>query len=721
MNMPRLLSIALLLALVSGGLGCSAEAKKERALARAVEHFKAGKRREAKIECLNVLRTEPGNTKAHEMLATLWFEQGSMLRAMPHLQKLVEMNGNDRQSRHRMAEINLALGKVSAAHREAISILERQKDDGRALMMLVETIRSPDELEKAKLLLPKNPLGDLHATIALGTMELRSGDIQGAKRLFQRAIAIDDKSPDAHLAMGKFHLAQNERDAALKEYTRTAELAPLRSANRLVLAQYKARIGAMDEAVALFQAVSKQAPDYLPALLGEAEIAFAQKKLDRAQELATQIIKQDGAHYETLVLNARIALAKGEVDSAITQLEKVSAAVPNLSNDKYYLARAYMLKKDREKAIAAMVQAVRMNPDNEQAIVELGQLRIVSGQGEVAARELIECLMIRPSFVRVQVLLTDALRAMGRHEDAIKVTQEHIKMRPKSPQLHVVLGMLQAEQKRLPEARAAFEKALEIAPDTGAAIAQLIDLDVREKKYDAARARAKAVLAKNPDAAEGYFFEAGILAAQQKWEEAEAQLWKVVELNETHGRAYELLLLSYMMGKRLPQGVQKVEAQLAKKPDNVPALLLGAMLNYQTKDYAKARDHYEKTLAVRPDAQLALNNLAYLYAEHLNNLDRALELGTKIRELEPANANVADTLGWILYKRKEYPKALELLEDAATKLPRSAEVHYHLGRTHEAMGNKDKAREAYEKAAAGTGEFEGKTDIKNRLASLGAK
>ena len=41
-------------------------------------------------------------------------------------------------------------------------------------------------------------------------------------------------------------------------------------------------------------------------------------------------------------------------------------------------------------------------------------------------------------------------------------------------------------------------------------------------------------------------------------------------------------------------------------------------------DFAKARDNYEKVLALDPNFTPALNNLAYIYSEKLNNLDRAV-------------------------------------------------------------------------------------------------
>ena len=71
-----------------------------------------------------------------------------------------------------------------------------------------------------------------------------------------------------------------------------------------------------------------------------------------------------------------------------------------------------------------------------------------------------------------------------------------------------------------------------------------------------------------------------------------------------------------------------------------------ALVYEQMNDYLKARDAYEKVLAIKPDSVVALNNLAYLNAEHLNNLDKAYELAIKARQLTPEDPSIADTFGW---------------------------------------------------------------------------
>src|SRR5207302_85510 len=112
------------------------------------------------------------------------------------------------------------------------------------------------------------------------------------------------------------------------------------------------------------------------------------------------------------------------------------------------------------------------------------------------------------------------------------------------------------------------------------------------------------------------------------------------------------------------------------------------------------------------------NNLAYLYTEHLNDLDKAYELARKARAVQPQDPAVTDTLGWIFYKRGDYQQALSLLQESAEKAPDNPEIQFHLGMTAYMMGQTDIAKVAFKKAATTAKDFPSKDESKRRLAML---
>ena len=94
------------------------------------------------------------------------------------------------------------------------------------------------------------------------------------------------------------------------------------------------------------------------------------------------------------------------------------------------------------------------------------------------------------------------------------------------------------------------------------------------------------------------------------------------------------------------------------------------MLQEQKGNKAKAREHYKKALDLDPEFGAAANNLAWLMAEEEGgDLGEAMRLALVAKEQYPDDPYIADTLGWIHYKRQSYGLALSQFVQAATGLP----------------------------------------------------
>jgi Flp pilus assembly protein TadD len=127
------------------------------------------------------------------------------------------------------------------------------------------------------------------------------------------------------------------------------------------------------------------------------------------------------------------------------------------------------------------------------------------------------------------------------------------------------------------------------------------------------------------------------------------------------------------------QALAKLEEALRVNPQNLAALVLSGIMYERKGDFLKAQGSYEKALAVNPRFAPAANNLAYLLATRGGDTEKALQLAQTAKEAAPDELHISDTLGWILYNRGVYQRALALLKESAAKLPENPEVQYHLG------------------------------------------
>ena len=712
----RIVSLALAATFI---IACSKEAKKTRFLAEADSYFKASNYDKAKVSYLNVVRLDPQNALAFERIGTMWLQDGSPLRAAAFLAKANELAPKNDQNRIRLARCYLAIGRFADASKQALKVLEQTPDDGDAIIALTEAARSKEDIQAAEQQLEKYPKkDDISFHLASANLFLSSGDLAAAEKALRQALSINLNSSAAHMALGDFYLLKKDQKQAAEEFKKAAELAPIRSMERLKYAAWMSAAGDKEETRRISTEMTRQAPDYLPGWTLLAEVAFKDQKYDEALSLLENVFSRDPEYIDGRRLESQVMLAKGDTKKAVEVLERLDQTYPDTPLIKYELARAYLKNNGLNQAKMVLDQAISINPNYADAVLLLAEVNLRSGHSEAVIEPMTRLLKRNPELRPAALLLAAAYGSLDRFDDAAVVIGEQARLAPLDPQAQMALGLTLRQAKRNGEARQAFEKAAELAPDSLWPVDQLVEVDLREKHFDAARQTIQRQFQKTPDAAAAHFFEAKILAAEEKWDLAEVELQKTLQLDPNFAGAYDLLVQTYLATNKLPQALSELQSQLAKNPNDASALMILALLYERTSDFAKARDAYERLLSINPNLVTALNNLACLYADRLRDLDKAYDLARKARELQGNDPAIADTFGWILSKRSDYQQALPILQESAAKLPDSPEVQFHLGMTAYMMGQTDLARVALQKAASAAKDFPGKEESKRRLALL---
>ena len=172
----------------------------------------------------------------------------------------------------------------------------------------------------------------------------------------------------------------------------------------------------------------------------------------------------------------------------------------------------------------------------------------------------------------------------------------------------------------------------------------------------------------------------------------------MIEIDPTSLPAFASLASLYMRQGRLEEAKAEYLKIGGQQPSSVTAPTMIAILTEAQGKIVDAERAYERVLAQHSAAPVAANNLAWLYAEHEGNLDVALDLAQKAKQLMPRSADVDDTLGWVYYKKDLSMAAVPALEAAVRAEPANALFAYHLGMAYAKMGDRTKAREAFETA-----------------------
>lgn len=700
---------------------CSRESKKNSYLQKADKYFSAGEYEKAEIEYKNVLQQGGLDPQAIGRLGIIYFEQGRLGRASGFLRKSSELQPDNLAVRLKNGYFHLASGKFHDARDAALFILDRNPQDPDAPILLAESAMQAQDAMEARTRLQKLPApaaGSAPVLTALGLLDLRERKYKEAESFFERARELAPKLAITSASLGRLYWAQNDLARAEKFFATAAELSPPRSPLRLQQVQFNLQTGHADVAKRLLEETMRQTPDFLPSYILLSNMAFIDKKYDESITLLDKALARDPDHPEALLLASQVRMAKGDNEKALSILERTATLYPQSPQVHHQLGVAYLVNGDTGNATNSFTQAIKLAPGFAAPTLALARINLRQGNFGPAIASLKTLVQQNPTLGEARLLLAEAHKAQGNLDEALAIYQQLAEAAPRSAQVQYLAGSVLLQQNKNAEARQTFGKALELSPEFIPALEQLVNLDLAEKQFGAAQARLEAHIAKSPRDAGLYLILAKVHLAQRNIEKAETALQKTIELQPDIAAAYFLLAQLYISTNQHQKALANLQAASAKNPKDHGSIMLIGVLQENQKDYAAARDSYEKVLSLNPKAGAALNNLAYLYSEHFGELDKAQELAQRARDLLPNQGESADTLGWILYKKRQYPRALTLLTESADKLPDNAEARFHLGMVHYMMGNEELARAALERAVQSGKAFDGLDEAKQSLSVL---
>ncbi|MEL7310566.1 MAG: tetratricopeptide repeat protein [Pseudomonadota bacterium] len=153
----------------------------------------------------------------------------------------------------------------------------------------------------------------------------------------------------------------------------------------------------------------------------------------------------------------------------------------------------------------------------------------------------------------------------------------------------------------------------------------------------------------------------------------------------------------YAQNEFYDQALELYEAYLAIRPRAEFALLGQADTLLRKDEVDEAVEVFRSVVDMYPESANALNSLGYTLADRTRKFREAEKLIDKALELEPDNAAIIDSKGWVLFRRGKYKDAREYLERAYEQFP-DAEVAAHLGEVMWKMGDEEAARELLQEA-----------------------
>jgi tetratricopeptide (TPR) repeat protein len=151
-------------------------------------------------------------------------------------------------------------------------------------------------------------------------------------------------------------------------------------------------------------------------------------------------------------------------------------------------------------------------------------------------------------------------------------------------------------------------------------------------------------------------------------------------------------------GGEAAQALARIDDALERTPGHPDLLYQKAVLLEKAGRTEAAVTLLESLYRERPRDSEAANALGFILADHGRDLARAEGLIKLALQAEPDNPAILDSLGWLDFRRGMSQQALPLLE-RAFRLAQDGDIGAHWGEVLWSLGEKAKAREAWNRAA----------------------
>jgi len=309
----------------------------------------------------------------------------------------------------------------------------------------------------------------------------------------------------------------------------------------------------------------------------------------------------------------------------------------------------------------------------------------------------------RKGTLPVFVLYNYALLETGDFEKARQRVDRAL-TKVKAPDLLLQDATLKVRSKDYAGARTSLESVLQTNPEDLRALALLAETYAAQKQVALGTQKIREHAAGQPKSAHLQKFLGDWLAATGDHAGA-LQAYAAAKQLDPKLTAADIATVRIDMADHKIDAARQVLTRTMQNGDSsAEAYLLMGLIEQGSGNFDAAISNYRKALGIEPNSVMALNNLAFLLAEHgqAQQLDEALKLAQQVRAIVPNSGNIDDTMGWVYYKKGIYPSAVQQFEDAVHQdeksLAPSPLHHYHLAMACLMSGDRKRGNEELNKA-----------------------
>jgi tetratricopeptide (TPR) repeat protein len=546
----------------------------------------------------------------------------------------------------------------------------------------------------------------------------RAGDAAKRVEHLRLAVTYDEESPELRVALagaladkGDLGHAEGEARRALELGARGAtaseahvllgEIASARRQGEQAVLSFRTAIRIEAGLAGAGEAVDAEPWRVLAALyleMGDEEAAVL-----TLEDLATYV-PGDGSGFREL---GRVLLKRREPGRAEQHLRRAVQLAPRDVEALRLLAHAHAALRREPEERDDLLAILRVSPDDTGALLALGRTAVQKGDVAGAREWFHRYVRASPDRADGHVRVVFQWLEANHGQEALAAARAGIADAGPDPQLRFAEGLALQDLRRWSEAADALAA---VRTDSGdlfpAARLALADSLSRAGRHAEAERALAAPLAAHPEDVRLVAMRASVLDRAGRGRDAIALLRRSLDRRGPAAPERDVADLHVALAEvlvragRAPEAVTALRGALAARPRNEELLYALGSAYERAGQGEVAAAQMRALLVVNPDHAEAMNFLGYSYAEQGIRLDEAERLVRRALELKPRSGHVLDSLGWVLFRRGEHRRAVEVLEQAESLAGPDATILEHLGDAYRAAARLGEAAGAYRRALA---------------------
>ena len=421
---------------------------------------------------------------------------------------------------------------------------------------------------------------------------------------------------------------------------------------------------------------------------------FATDRLyEQAIEQLEKVLRRDPENLSALVEMVRSYENLGNLDEARRIAEQVLVIDPDYQWIYITLARLETQAGNIEKALELTELAIQRDPKNPEARIQnamtLGRL----GRQRESQAALEAALQDHGEHPRLNALYASMVEVPQGKLDEAQARLEKVVTRDPFLNLGWLnLGRLLESRHRVPEAAESYRKGLLRQPDDALLHGSLgLLLAKTRERAESVQHLREAIRLSPQMRADLHVTLGGVLAEMGRFEEAQKEYGKVLEIHPDHPGARNNAAIALYRAGRLAEAKAALQQLIAEFPRQADAHNNLAAIAVDQRQWKAAEFHSRQTLEIDSEIAQAWNNLA-ISLEEQGKIAEARQSYERALAIEPQYWTARYNLGILFRKTEQFEEALEAFQSVLGSIPQQPDTHFELARIYTNLSNKEQAR-----------------------------